>query len=82
MESPPKSELSGGCPFSPDGNDDVAKQKRFVKDRIDTHKNARLTPKGRGEMVRTVVDGRLAKATAARRANASAAGGAACPSLS
>ena len=63
------------------GNDEVAKQKRHVEDRIDTHKNARLTPKGREEIVRTVVDGRLAKAAAACRATASAAGGTACPSL-
>jgi transposase InsO family protein len=36
---------------------------------MDTHKNARLTPKGREEMVRTVVDGGLTKAAAARRYN-------------
>jgi transposase InsO family protein len=36
---------------------------------MDTHKNARLTPKGREEMVRAVVDGGLTKAAAARRYN-------------
>jgi transposase InsO family protein len=36
---------------------------------MDTHKNARLTPKGREEMVRSVVDGRLDTAAAARRFN-------------
>lgn len=36
---------------------------------MDTHKNARLTPKGREEMVRAVVDGGLSKAEAARRYN-------------
>jgi transposase InsO family protein len=50
-------------------NADVAKQKRFAEDRMDTHKNARLTPKGRGEMVRAVVEGGLSKAEAARRYN-------------
>jgi transposase InsO family protein len=34
---------------------------------MDTHQNARLTPKGREEMVRVVVDGGLCKAAAARR---------------
>src|SRR2546430_3110440 len=38
------------------GNADVAKPQRFAEDRMDTHKNARLTPKGREEMVRAVVD--------------------------
>ena len=33
---------------------------------MDTHKNARLTPKGREAMVRAVVDGRLTKAATAR----------------
>jgi len=33
---------------------------------MDTHKNARLTPKGREEMVRAVVDHGLSKAEAAR----------------
>jgi transposase InsO family protein len=36
---------------------------------MDTHKNARLTPKGREEMVRAVVDYGLTKAAAARRFN-------------
>ena len=36
---------------------------------MDTHKNARLTPKGREQMVRSVVDGGLSKAAAARRYN-------------
>src|SRR3954447_24689912 len=36
---------------------------------MDTHKNARLTPKGREEMVRAVVDGGLNKAAAARKFN-------------
>jgi transposase InsO family protein len=36
---------------------------------MDTHKNARLTPKGREEMVRAVVDGGLTNAAAARRFN-------------
>ena len=46
-----------------------AKQKRFAEDRMDTHKNARLTPKGREEMVRAVVQGGLSKAAAAHRYN-------------
>jgi transposase InsO family protein len=36
---------------------------------MDTHKNARLTPKGREQMVRAVVDGGLTKAAAARQFN-------------
>src|SRR4051812_10544308 len=36
---------------------------------MDTHKNARLTPKGREEMVRAVVHGGLTKVAAARRFN-------------
>jgi transposase InsO family protein len=36
---------------------------------MDTHKNARLTPKGREAMVRAVVDGGLSKAAAARQFN-------------
>jgi transposase len=36
---------------------------------MDTHKNARLTPKGREEMVRAVVHGGLGKAVAARKYN-------------
>jgi transposase InsO family protein len=38
---------------------------------MDTHKNARLTPKGREEMVRAVVDRGLSKACAARQFNTS-----------
>jgi transposase-like protein len=36
---------------------------------MDTHKNARLTPKGREEMVRAVVDLGMSKAAAARQFN-------------
>ena len=36
---------------------------------MNTHDNARLTPKGREDMVRAVVDHRLSKAAAARRFN-------------
>jgi transposase InsO family protein len=36
---------------------------------MDTHQNARLTPKGREEMVRAVVEGGLSKAAAARKYN-------------
>src|SRR5262245_8487345 len=36
---------------------------------MDTHQNARLTPKGREQMVRTVVDHGLTKAAAARQFN-------------
>jgi transposase InsO family protein len=36
---------------------------------MDTHKNARLTPKGREQMVRAVVDGGMSKAGAARQFN-------------
>ncbi len=38
---------------------------------MDTHKNARLTPKGREEMVRAVVDRGMSRAAAARRFNTS-----------
>jgi transposase InsO family protein len=38
---------------------------------MDTHKNARLTPKGREEMVRAVVDGGMFRTAAARRFNTS-----------
>jgi transposase len=40
-----------------------------LENRMDTHKNARLTPKGREEMVRAVVDCGLSNAAAARRFN-------------
>jgi len=39
---------------------------------MDTHENARLTPKGREEMVRSVVQGGLSKAAAARKFNTTA----------
>jgi transposase InsO family protein len=39
---------------------------------MDVHKNAPLTPKGRGEMVRAVMDGGLNKAAAARQFNTTA----------
>jgi hypothetical protein len=38
-----------------------------AEDRINTHKNARLTPEGREHMVLAVVDCQLSKAAAARR---------------
>jgi transposase len=37
---------------------------------MDTHNNARLTPRGREDMVRAVVDRGLSKAEAARQFNA------------
>ena len=40
-------------------------------DRMNTHNNARLTPKGREDIVRAVVDHGLSKAAAARQFNAS-----------
>ena len=40
---------------------------RDSRDRMDTHKNAALTPKGREMMVRMVVDFELSKAAAARQ---------------
>lgn len=39
---------------------------------MDTHRNARLTPKGREDMVRAVVEGGLSRAEAARRFNTTA----------
>jgi transposase-like protein len=36
---------------------------------MDTHKNARLTPKGREEMVRAIVDRGMSNAAAARQFN-------------
>jgi len=42
---------------------------RFAENRMDTHQNARLTPKGREEMVRAVVEAGLSKAAAARKYN-------------
>jgi transposase InsO family protein len=50
-------------------NADVARQKRFAEDRMDTHKNAHLTPKGREQMVRAVMDSGMSKAAAARQFN-------------
>jgi len=50
-------------------NAEVAKQQRFAENRMDTHQNARLTPKGREQMVRAVVEGRLSQAAAARQFN-------------
>jgi transposase len=38
-------------------------------DRMNTHDNARLTPKGREDMVRAVVDQGISKAQAARQFN-------------
>jgi transposase InsO family protein len=51
------------------GNSEVAKHQRFAENRMDTHKNAPMTPKGREAMVRFVVDGGLSKAAAARQFN-------------
>lgn len=53
------------------GNSEVAKHQRFAENRMDTHKNALLTPKGREAMVRSVVEGGLSKAAAARQFNVS-----------
>jgi leucine-zipper of insertion element IS481 len=39
---------------------------------MNTHKNAPLTPKGREAMVRSVIEGRLSKAAAARQFNTTA----------
>src|SRR6478672_12760812 len=39
------------------------------EDRMDTHKNAPLTPKGREVMVRSVIEGGLSKAAAAGQFN-------------
>src|SRR4051794_14803772 len=50
-------------------NADVAKAQRFAEDRMDSHKNARLTPKGREQMVGAVVDCGMSKAAAARQFN-------------
>src|SRR5262249_15463039 len=48
---------------------DVAKPQRFAGDRMNSHNNARLTPKGREDMVRAVVDYGSSRAAAARRFN-------------
>src|ERR1700688_4273423 len=42
---------------------------RFAENRMDTHKNAALTPKGREAMVRCVLEKGLSKAAAARQFN-------------
>ena len=42
---------------------------------MDVHNNARLTPQGRGAMVRAVVDKGLSKAAAGRRGPLEARGG-------
>jgi hypothetical protein len=47
-------------------NAEVAKHQRFAENRMDTHKNAPLTPKGREAMVRSVTENGLSKAAAAR----------------
>src|SRR5215470_15272552 len=51
------------------GNSEVAKHQRFAENRMDTHKNAPLTPKGREAMVRRVVERGQSKAAAARQFN-------------
>jgi len=51
------------------GNSEVAKHQRFAENRMDTHKNAPLTPKGREAMVRSVIEGGLSPAAAARQFN-------------
>src|SRR5262245_53784012 len=54
------------------GNSEVAKHQRFAENRMNTHKNAPLTPKGREAMVRSVVEGGRSKAAAARQFNTTA----------
>src|ERR1700748_655512 len=44
---------------------------RFAEDRMDTHENARLTPKGREEKLRAVVDGGQNASATARKYNTS-----------
>ena len=51
---------------------EVAEASVISGDRMDSHKNARLTPKGREAMVRSVVDGGLSRTAAARRFNTTA----------
>ena len=46
---------------------EVAKRQRFAENRMDTHKNAPLTPKGREMMVQAVVRSGLSRAAAARQ---------------
>ena len=43
---------------------EVAKLQGFPEDRMDIHKNARLTPKGRERIVRQVLSGQTPKAAA------------------
>jgi hypothetical protein len=43
---------------------EVAKFQCSTEDRMDVHKNAPLTPKGRETMVRSVIEGVLSKAAA------------------
>jgi transposase InsO family protein len=54
------------------GNSEVAKRQRFAENRMDTHKNAAMTPKGREAMVRFVIDAGQSKAAAARQFNTTA----------
>ena len=54
------------------GNSEVAKHQRFAENRMDTHKNAPMTPKGREAMVRFVIDCGQSKAAAARQFNTTA----------
>src|ERR1700709_1594644 len=51
------------------GNSEVAKHQRFAENRMDSHKNAALTPKGREAMVRSVMEKGLTKTAAARQFN-------------
>jgi hypothetical protein len=51
------------------GNADFAKHSGSPEDRMDVHEDAPLTPKGREQMVRPVVEGRMTKTAAARRFN-------------
>jgi transposase-like protein len=48
---------------------EVAKLQCSTEDRMDVHKNAPLTPKGRETMVRSVIEGGLSKAAAVRQVN-------------
>ena len=51
------------------GNSEVAKHPRFSENRMETHENARLTPKGREAVEPAEVDFGLTKASAARHFN-------------
>jgi hypothetical protein len=64
------------------GNSEVAKHQRSAENRMETHKNAALTPEGREAMVRAVVDfslsqGRPQRGSSTRRRNPSPNGSAA-----